>query len=398
MLKVAICYVIMLIMAVVFYVAFIDTLSLLLLITAIVFPFVMLIIVALVRYKTEVGFVCEKTGESKNADIIFKIVLHNKTILPLPRVNIKVKYKNCMDSKFVHSDFLVPLHFGKTQTVKFSLSSMYCGRVDAYLENIVFYDYISLFRLQNRVQKKCSAYILPQIHDLDIVMSDNIEFCGENDKFSQYVAGDDASEVFSMRDYVPGDKLSQIHWKLSSKHDEFVVKEYSKPINSNVLFLCDFDCGINNTNRMRIADALAEAMISLSNCMVINGFEHYAAVFSCDGDNLEFSAVSDEESCVVLARKILSTRIYDEPVALKSFCALDEFKKYSHVIYLSNGIDAEKTAMLENVSFHVKTSAVTIDDRPYVDIVKIQSDFNTDLPFYAVECSNISACLSELIV
>ncbi len=398
MFKVAICYIVMLIMAFVFYIAFIDTLSLLLLITAIIFPFIMLVMLAIVRSNTDVSFVCDKKGQNKNADISFRIVLHNKTILPLPRVHVKVKYKNCMDTDYVHADFLVPLHLGRTENVTFTLSSMYCGKVDAYLDEVIFYDYISLFRLKLKSNKKCSAYILPNIYDLDIDISDEVISIGENDRYSQYVPGDDNTEIFSLRDYTAGDRISQIHWKLSSKRNDLIVKEYSKPINSNVLFLCDFDCGTKNENRMKIADALVEAIISLSNYMIANNFEHYAGIYSdCDA-NLEISDVCDEENCVVLSRKLLATQIYDDCRALKQFAISDEFRKYSHVIYLSHSFNLQKSEILENIALHVKTSVVAIDDKPYNDIYEMQNLTNSELPFYPLECSKIAACLSELVI
>ncbi len=385
-------------MAVVFYVAFIDTLSFLLLITAIIFPFVMLIMLALIRCNTDVNFVCDKNGQNKNTDISFRIVLHNKTILPLPRVHVKVKYKNCMDTEYVHADFLVPLHWGRTENVTFTLSSMYCGKVDAYLDDVIFYDYISLFRLKLKTNKKCSVYILPNIHDLDIAISDEVSSTGENDRYSQYVSGDDHTEIFSLRDYTPGDRMSQIHWKLSSKHNDLIVKEYSKPINSNVLLLCDFDCGTNTNNCMKIADTLTESLITISNYMVTNGYEHYAGVYRTCDDSLEIVSVCDEESCVLLARKVLATQIYDDCHALKGFIALDALRKYSHIVYLSHAFGSAKADMLENIALHVKTSVVVVDDKSYKDIYEMQSVANIELPFYPVECSNISACLSELVI
>lgn len=39
--------------------------------------------------------------------------------------------------------------------------------------------------------------------------------------------GTDASEMFDIRSYVPGDDIRSIHWKLSGKTDELIVRQAS---------------------------------------------------------------------------------------------------------------------------------------------------------------------------
>lgn len=46
--------------------------------------------------------------------------------------------------------------------------------------------------------------------------------------------GSDASEMFDIRDYVPGDDIRTIHWKLSGKTDELIVRQASAPSHYNI--------------------------------------------------------------------------------------------------------------------------------------------------------------------
>ena len=52
--------------------------------------------------------------------------------------------------------------------------------------------------------------------------------------------GNDLSEIFDIREYVPGDDIRSIHWKLSSKTDTLILKEASDPSHYNVVILPDF--------------------------------------------------------------------------------------------------------------------------------------------------------------
>ena len=56
------------------------------------------------------------------------------------------------------------------------------------------------------------------------------ETSADSDRFSTYKKGDDPSEIFDIREYADGDKIQRIHWKLSSKTGDLMVKEGSLPL------------------------------------------------------------------------------------------------------------------------------------------------------------------------
>ena len=62
---------------------------------------------------------------------------------------------------------------------------------------------------------------------------------GEGDKYSPHKPGDDPTELFGLRPYREGDRLSRIHWKLSQKTGQTLVKELGLPVSERVLFLLD---------------------------------------------------------------------------------------------------------------------------------------------------------------
>ena len=49
----------------------------------------------------------------------------------------------------------------------------------------------------------------------------------------------DGSEFFSMRDYVPGDDLRHIAWRVSARRGELTVKEMAREASRNITFVCD---------------------------------------------------------------------------------------------------------------------------------------------------------------
>ena len=83
----------------------------------------------------------------------------------------------------------------------------------------------------------------------------------EGERYSQKKPGDDPTELFALRDYREGDRLSRIHWKLSQKMGRTLVKELGLPLSDHLLFLLDLNGGGLE------ADLLLDALASLSSAL-----------------------------------------------------------------------------------------------------------------------------------
>ena len=86
----------------------------------------------------------------------------------------------------------------------------------------------------------------------------------KNDGLLQNRKGNDPSEIFDLREYVPGDDVRSIHWKLSGKLDNLVVKEASDPSHYQVVLMPDLgreelDEGIS-TRQLNAAAALCASV------------------------------------------------------------------------------------------------------------------------------------------
>ena len=51
--------------------------------------------------------------------------------------------------------------------------------------------------------------------------------------------GNDPSEIFDIKDYVPGDDLRFVHWKLTGKADHLIIRQPSEPTHYHAILLMD---------------------------------------------------------------------------------------------------------------------------------------------------------------
>ena len=72
--------------------------------------------------------------------------------------------------------------------------------------------------------------ILPECHLIPVEITRKTrEFIAESDEYFDRENGDDPSEVYQIREYRDMDSLRDVHWKMSAKAEELLVKEHGKP-------------------------------------------------------------------------------------------------------------------------------------------------------------------------
>lgn len=156
--------------------------------------------------------------------ITLSIGLHNATLFPIP---------NCTLSYEVSSSFYpceesfrcnIPVYAGKDFTFDIPVTFEKCGCYQVRLTQIQFFDYLHFFSFEKKLSLQKEIIIHPkQTPDL---FFDSSAFGEGFDEFEETNAkGLVSSNVTDIREYIPGDRLQKIHWKLSAKIDKLMVKE-----------------------------------------------------------------------------------------------------------------------------------------------------------------------------
>ena len=77
---------------------------------------------------------------------------------------------------------------------------------------------------------KADILFYPSPFVIPIQLSEGIRFfSAECDGFEEIVSGTGSHHTSDIREFLPGDKLRQIHWKLSARTDQLLVKETGRP-------------------------------------------------------------------------------------------------------------------------------------------------------------------------
>lgn len=170
------------------------------------------------------------------------------------------------------------------------------GNFEINLKKLRVYDITGLFSSVMEVKSMERVQIMPRMYDVGVRLSMMVKnFYGESDMYDENLPGMDRSELFQVREYQPGDRIQHVHWKLTAKEDELMVKEHSLPKSCPVIFFLKFD---PTDKKLRKKNALPfmEAVVSLSYSMLDAGCAHYIVWYAANVNDIVRVRVDDEES------------------------------------------------------------------------------------------------------
>lgn len=146
-----------------------------------------------------------------------------------------------------------------TKEVELTLPLEYCGEMKIQCVDIMLQDLLKLFRRKIKSFEPVETIVYPRGVNLMVEMSRTTIGAPRDEGRMQNRKGNDPSEMFDIREYVPGDDIRSIHWKLSGKTDQLILRESSEPSHYNVVLLPDFGqkAGDEQVSREEINTAVA---------------------------------------------------------------------------------------------------------------------------------------------
>lgn len=277
-------------------------------------------------------------GEKTQGRLIFE----NDLILPILGMEYKLRFSNLLtDESYVceGSSMLLPK---RKREVFFSLCEEYTGLMNLEVAKCTVKDPLNLFSKDLEIISDIPArtMILPRIRPLEI-SQDSLEMYDiESFKFSQHLKGTDTSETIGIKEYKAGDSIKTIHWKLSSKLDEIVIRELGYPVDNKLLLLLD------KSSQSRLKEKEIEEVIdlfsSLSYELASKEINHTLGWYDFLLDKFICNYVDSQDQVISMLPSLIGSPIRkDEQLTSVKFIEDDCEKIYSCIIFVTSRDDAE---------------------------------------------------------
>lgn len=233
-------------------------------------------------------------------EIPLTIVIRRKNRLPLGAMQVQLAMENKMYRETREEEIYVKPEEQQEIRREEPLLMKDCGSVHTTLVSLNCQDLLGIFQWKKKLEKETETLVYPARLDVQVELTRRPETKTSGELYDPYRKGQDVSEVAGLRGYAEGDSLGSIHWKLSSKLDNLIVREFAYPANYSVLILYDVmkhtDETTIDTERNNAVLALTAA---LSESLIRMGLEHtVGSIASGDYQALPVYSMETQEQMV----------------------------------------------------------------------------------------------------
>lgn len=232
----------------------------------------------------------------------FVITLENPTPWPVLRIMCRIRTENQLNREeqfFMINTWLPPK--GRQQ-VSAAAGSGYCGRIKISAAKVVFFDCFGLIGIGYRPDKAAYMTVQPDTFEMEVALRPDAGANDESDVYSEQKPGNDMTETFQIREYVPGDSMRQIHWKLSNKFDRLIVRDPSLPVIRNVLVFWE---RTGENGDFDIIDAQAEIVVTLCKSLLENSIQFTVGWNDTDRNLCILHEIRDTEELVGIIPRLM---------------------------------------------------------------------------------------------
>lgn len=194
-------------------------------------------------------------NQEEPAEIILK--LKNNSILPILYATAYVQLFYEHGDKKECQKVKVCANAKAQDEVELAIVPRHCGLVNVKISKVKIYDYFRIYAMSRKDFGEIALPVWPKKIELEETESKILtQKMEDSERFSKDKPGDDPSEIFDIRTYREGDRLQRIHWKLSSKKNQILVKEYSLPLVEQIVLFVVLDWENRET-----ADVVMQKMV-----------------------------------------------------------------------------------------------------------------------------------------
>ncbi len=290
----------------------------------------------------------EKDAMDKPARAVVTLSLENRNkILPITKGIAKVRYENRFSGEVGRMRVNFSVDAGRKRDRRIVIPMDNCGNLAIKVEKVKIYDYLSIFAW--KIGKK-----YPTQHILVVPPTKEFylgrdrwynETDEDSDRFSPYKKGDDPSETFDIREFADGDKIQRIHWKLSVKTGNLMVKDGSLPLTKALHIFIDLCVPGEGQERHKNGNLLVQGIYSISLYMIDHAIPQHFIWYNRETDVVEERLVEHEEELLWMLQDLLSLKPSSTPSEIvEAYLAWDQGRPLEQALYLT----VSDTSGLEN--------------------------------------------------
>ncbi len=200
-------------------------------------PAVLLGFMLWAKHALAVTMLSDTVTTEKNTPYTYQFRIDNRSPLALPFIDARISIPQSNSVRCTERTVRLSMAPLSGYCMKNTVRFRFRGTYDIGVRCFYVYDPFRLFRVRVDVDSFSTVYVLPRRLTTDDAPAQAIADSTVRTVRSPLVV--DKLEVSDIRDYQNGDPLKNIHWKLSSKSETFIVKDYNTGTANQTVIFCD---------------------------------------------------------------------------------------------------------------------------------------------------------------
>lgn len=272
-------------------------------------------------------------GESFSLQLQIK----NRGRLPIARCQVELLARHQFYGDPNRTVVETPVFSKNTQTISYSVAPRHTGKITFSLGEVRLYDFLGITCIRLEPNSRFVLPVLPAFVDSAARIGvDFFRHVPDSNTFSRHRRGDDSSETFKLREYQPGDRINHIHWKLTAKVGEMIVKESSFPLQDTTCIFLELYRVSGSRENKNYLDAILETLCVLSPLFLQEGIEHTVYWYDLQNGGLASHRITDEADLFGCLDDLFDAASYTEQIyALQAYCQNFTVAKSAQVLYLA---------------------------------------------------------------
>lgn len=265
---------------------------------------------------------------------LVKLQITNKGLLPMTRLKALLEVEDVGSGTVTKRWMQVSSAWKGTSNYVCTVSFGGAGTYLVRLKKLKVYDFTGLFSSKVSAKGEKKIQVMPRIYNIPLQLSPMVRnFFGESEVYDDYEPGYDNSELFDVREYQEGDGLRKIHWKLSAKKGELLVKEFALPKACPIVLFLDF----HPTGKLKKQEQMIPYLESVAS-LVYSLFDvkcpHYVVWYDENRQDVVRHRVDEEESLFFFLGTLMEIAWGQPPESLL-FSYLERYKREPYIWALS---------------------------------------------------------------
>lgn len=265
-------------LAALFYISMIYTspAMLLLTITSTIYTVASIIYLVIVRRRIDVKILAPIGVCDVGQAMKIRVIVNSKNTNMIGKAQFSLLIRNCYQKDSLIVSFKASDVMKGENVFDYEVQFKDSGCYEIGVKKVYIYDFAGILFIQKKLGNSTYVQVLPAITEIPVRLSEPVRnFYGEADIYDEEKSGMDNSETLKIREYIPGDRIQSIHWKLSAKMENLMVKEMSLPKACPVVLFLEYKKG-------KVFDSFLQIIASISFSLVDIECPHYIAWY--DGD------------------------------------------------------------------------------------------------------------------